>query len=111
MSGRSDKSCLKHWPVTRGLGLFRSSHGSHPGEVWLGPDASQRRIARGRGPRHGVPLGMHRMNPEHLDSDPSDLSLRAGIRMREEPEDEEEEDEEEHDGAEEDEDGDEGYSE
>jgi len=51
------------------------------------------------------------MNPEHLDSDPSDLSLRADIRMREEPEDEEEEDEEEHDGAEEAEDGDEGYSE
>ena len=74
-------------------------------------DATQRRIARCRGPRPGVPLGMHRMNPEHLDSDPSDLSLRAGIRMREEPEDEEEEDEEEHDGAEEDEDGDEGYSE
>jgi hypothetical protein len=62
-------------------------------------------------PGRGVPLGMHRMNPEHLDSDPFDLSLRADIRMREEPEDEEEEDEEEHDGAEENEDGDEGYSE
>jgi hypothetical protein len=56
---------------------------------------------------------MHRTNPEYLylPHDPSDLSLPADIRMREEPEDEEEEDEEEHDGAEEDEDGDEGYSE
>ena len=51
---------------------------------------------------------MHRMNPEHLDSDPFDLSLRADIRIREEPEDEEEEDEEEHGGTEEDEDGDQG---
>jgi hypothetical protein len=77
---------------------------------------SQIRIASGRGPRRGVPLGMHRMNPEHLDSDPSDASLPADIRMREEPEDEEEENEEEeneeeHDFGEEDEDGDEGYSE
>jgi hypothetical protein len=63
--------------------------------------------------KRGVPLGMHRMNPEYLGlfRDPSDLSLPADIRMKEEPEDEEEEDEEEHDGAEEDEDGDEGYSE
>ncbi len=54
---------------------------------------------------------MHRMNAEHLDSDPSDLSFPSDICMREEPEDEEEEDEEEHDGGEQDEDGDEGYSE
>ena len=56
---------------------------------------------------------MHRTNLEYLDlpRDPSDLSLRADIRMREEPEDEGEEDEEEHDGVQDDENGDEGYSE
>jgi hypothetical protein len=60
----------------------------------------------------GVPLGMKRMNPERLDSDPSDLSLAVTILLREEPEDEEEEeDEEQRDGGEENDDGDEGYSE
>jgi len=53
---------------------------------------------------------MHRMNPEYLAPDPSDLSLTADIRVREEPDDEEE-DEEEDNGGEEDDDGDEGYSE
>ena len=55
-------------------------------------------------------LGMHRMNPEYLDPDPSDRAV-ADILLKEEP-DEEEEDEEEHDGDDkEDDDGDEGYSE
>jgi len=53
---------------------------------------------------------MHRMKPEYLPPDPSDLSLPAEIHLREEPGDEEEENEEEHDGGD-DEDGDEGYSE
>jgi hypothetical protein len=61
-------------------------------------------------PRRGVPLGMHRMNPECLDSDPSGLSIAVTVLLREEPGDEDE-DEEEHDGGGEDEDGDEGYSE
>ena len=39
----------------------------------------------------GVPLGMHRPNPQYLDVD---LSLPADILLKEEPEDEEEEDEE-----------------
>ena len=55
---------------------------------------------------------MKRMNPERLDSDPSDLSLAVTILLREEPEDEEEEeDEEQRDGGDENDDGDEGYSE
>jgi hypothetical protein len=53
---------------------------------------------------------MHRKNPEYLAPDPSDPSVPANIRVREEPEDEDEE-EEEDDGREEDDDGDEGYSE
>ena len=57
----------------------------------------------------GVPLRMHRMNPECLDSDPSGLSITVTILLREEPD--EEDDEEEHDREEEDDDGDEGYSE
>lgn len=55
----------------------------------------------------GVPLAMHRMNPECLDSDPYGLAISLTILMREEPDD----DEEEQDSAGEDEDGDEGYSE
>ena len=55
----------------------------------------------------GVPLGMHRMNPEYLDPD---LTAVADVLLREEP-DEEEEDEEENGAGEEDDDGDEGYSE
>jgi hypothetical protein len=51
------------------------------------------------------------MNPEYLALDPSDLSLPADNRVREEPEDEEEEEEEKHDRDDDDEDGDEGYSE
>ena len=61
--------------------------------------------------KRGVPLGMHRMNPEHVDPDPSDRPLPADVPVREQPEDEEEdEDEDEHDSGE-DEDADEGYSE
>ena len=55
----------------------------------------------------GVPLGMLRMNPEHLGPHSSDPSLLKDILLREEPEDEEE-DEEDHDGGGEDDDGDEG---
>jgi hypothetical protein len=58
----------------------------------------------------GVPLGMHRMNPECLDSDLSGVSITPTILVREEPDDDDE-DEEEHDGGGEDEGGDEGYSE
>jgi hypothetical protein len=64
----------------------------------------------------GVPLGMHRINPEYLDPDSSDRSLTADILLRQEPdedEDEEEEDEDEGDDKEEDDDeeSDDGYSE
>jgi hypothetical protein len=68
--------------------------------------------------RRGVPLGMHRMNPEYLDPDSSDRSLTADILLRQEPdedEDEEEEEEEEDEGddkkEEDDEESDDGYSE
>jgi hypothetical protein len=61
--------------------------------------------------REAYHWAMHRMNPEYVAADASDLSLPADIRVREEPEDEEEEGEDEHDGGEEDDDGDEGYSE
>ncbi len=54
-------------------------------------------------------LGMHRMNPEYLDPDPSDGKV-TDILLKEEP-DEEEEDEKEQEGDEEGDDGDEGYSE
>jgi len=60
--------------------------------------------------KRGVPLGMHRMNPEHLDPDPSDRSAAADILLRNEPDDEED-DEEKHDRDEENDDSDEGYSE
>jgi len=59
--------------------------------------------------RRGVPLGMHRKNPECFDADSSDRSEAADLLFREEPD--EEEDEEEEDGEEKDDDGDEGYSE
>jgi hypothetical protein len=57
----------------------------------------------------GVPLGMHRMNPECLDSDRSGPSIAFTILLRGEPDEEEEEE----DRKEEDDDGDEddGYSE
>jgi hypothetical protein len=58
----------------------------------------------------GVPLGMHRMNPEHLNPDPSTLSAAVDVLLREEPDDEED-DEEKHDRDEENDDPDEGYSE
>lgn len=38
----------------------------------------------------GRTIGVHRMNPECLDSDPSGLSIALTILLREEPEDEEE---------------------
>ena len=59
--------------------------------------------------KRGVPLGMHRMNPEHLDPDPSDLGSRR-YSFEDEPDDEED-DEEKHDRDEENDDPDEGYSE
>ena len=61
------------------------------------------------GQGYSVPLGINRMNPECLDSDPSGLSITLTILLRGEPDDEDE-DEEEQDGAGEDDDGDEGYS-
>jgi hypothetical protein len=65
--------------------------------------------------RRGVPLGMHRMNPEYLDPDSSDRAVTADILLRQEPdedENEEEEDEDEGDDKEEDdEESDDGYSE
>ena len=78
--------------------------------VWivpLGPASLPAAVLRPGGHGYGVPLAMHRMNPECFEPHPSLID----ILLREEPEDEvEEEDEEENDGGE-DEDGDEGYSE
>jgi hypothetical protein len=59
--------------------------------------------------RQGVPLGMHRVNPEISNPEPSDPFVATDILLREEPEDEE--DEEEHEGGEENDDEDDGYSE
>jgi hypothetical protein len=59
--------------------------------------------------RQGVPLGMHRVNPETSNPEPSDPFVTADILLREEPEDEK--DEEEHEGGEENDDEDDGYSE
>jgi hypothetical protein len=59
----------------------------------------------------GVPLGMHRMNPEHLDPHPSDRSAAADIFLREEPEDDEEEEDDGKDEKDDDSDGNDGYSE
>jgi hypothetical protein len=58
----------------------------------------------------GVPLRMHRMNPECLASDPSGLSVVVTILLREEP-DEDEEEEEDDRKEEDDDNGAEGYSE
>jgi hypothetical protein len=41
----------------------------------------------------GVPLGMRRIRPEYLDSDPSDRSVVANVLLRQEPDEEEEEEE------------------
>jgi hypothetical protein len=54
-------------------------------------------------------LGMHRVNPETSNPEPSDPFVTADILLREEPEDEK--DEEEHEGGEENDDEDDGYSE
>jgi hypothetical protein len=62
-------------------------------------------------PTRGVPLGMHQMNPEHLDPDPSDHSAAADVLLREEREDEEEEEDHGKDRKDDDNDGDDGYSE
>ena len=62
----------------------------------------------------GVPLGMHRMNPEYLDPDSSDRSVTADILLRQEPDEDENDEEEEDEGdnkEEDDEESDEGYSE
>ena len=58
----------------------------------------------------GVPLLMHRMNPECLASDPSGLSVAVTILLREEP-DEDEEKEEDDRKEEDDDNGAESYSE
>jgi hypothetical protein len=57
--------------------------------------------------RRGVPSGMHRMNPECLDHEPSDRSAVANMLLRVEPDEEEDED----DSKEDDDDDDDGYSE
>jgi hypothetical protein len=59
--------------------------------------------------RLGVALGMHRMNPECLDHEPTDRAAVANMLLREEPDEEEDED----DGKEDDDDDDnsDGYSE
>ena len=60
---------------------------------------------------YGVPLAMHRMNPDYIDAYRAYGSVAADVLVRQEPD--EEEDEEEDDPKEEDGDGDEddGYSE
>jgi len=73
---------------------------------------------RTRSAAQGVPLGMHRMNPEYFDPeyfepeyfDPAsvDRSVAADILLKEEPDEEEEEEEEDESN---DDDTDEGYSE
>jgi len=62
----------------------------------------------------GVPLGMRRIRPEYLDSDPSDRSVAADVLLRHEPDEEEDEEEDEGDGKEDGDDDDkddDGYSE
>ena len=59
----------------------------------------------------GVPLGMRRIRPEYLDSDPSDHAAGADALVREEPEEDEEEDERDKEDEDNEEDDDEGYSE
>ena len=62
----------------------------------------------------GVPLGMHRMNPEYLDPDSSDRSVTANILVLQEPDEDENDEAEEDEGdnkEEDDEESDEGYSE
>jgi hypothetical protein len=58
-------------------------------------------------------LGMRRIRPEYLDSDPSDRSVAADVLLRQEPDEEEDEQEDEGDGKEDgdDDDKDDGYSE
>jgi hypothetical protein len=66
----------------------------------------------------GVPLGMSRIYPECLDSDPSDRSVAANVLLRQAPDEEDEDQEEEEDEGDgngkeddEDDDNDDGYSE
>ena len=62
----------------------------------------------------GVPLGMSKIRPEYLDSDPPNRSVAADVLLREEPDEEEDEEEDEGDGKEDDDDddtADDGYSE
>ena len=66
--------------------------------------------------RRGVPLGMHRMNPEYLDPYSSDRSVTADILLRQGPDKDEDEEEEDEDGGDDkeeddDEESDDGYSE
>ena len=56
----------------------------------------------------GVPLGMHRMNPEHV---APDHSVADDIFLREEPDEEEDEDENNGEADGDDDEGDDGYSE
>lgn len=63
---------------------------------------------RTRSAAQGVPLGMHRMNPEYFDPASFDRSVAADILLKEEPDEEDEEEEEDESN---DDDTDEGYSE
>ena len=56
-------------------------------------------------------MGMRRIRPEYLDSDPSDRSVAANVLFRQEPEEDEEEEEHEGDGNDDDDADDDGYSE
>ena len=57
-------------------------------------------------------MGMRRIRPEYLDSDPSDRSVAADVLLRQEPDEEEDEQEDEGDGKDDDDDkDDDGYSE
>jgi hypothetical protein len=95
-------------------GVLLPSPGRIPSRLsWTGVCNAEARGDRTRSsPSRGRAChwGMHRMNPEFLDSDPFGLPIVVTILSREEPDDEDE-DEEEHEDGGEDEDGDEGYSE
>jgi hypothetical protein len=72
------------------------------------------RFIKFRAGRHGVPLSMSRIHPECLDPVPSDRSVAADVRLRQEPNEDEDEEEDEGDGkddSDEDYQDDDGYSE
>ena len=54
---------------------------------------------------------MSRVRPEYLDADSSDRSIRADVRVRDEPDEEEDEDDNDRHDEDDDEENDDGYSE